>query len=473
MAPGQPTWVSVISLSRSPATRGMRGAGLATAVVSGTATIVIGLLPQLHASYQWSALHVALDTTATLIGLLAACLAVGRLWRHTLLNELLLLAALTVCALSALFFGTLPILGAAAVPRLTVWAALTASMLAALLFALAAFAPRRRLRQPAFLLAGGTVGITVAVMLAVVLAGALTTHAPAVGPHVPSDLGQQPVLIAPQIVMAVLYGLAAVGFLSRSQRLGDEFLGWLAIAVVLAAASRIDYALYPLFDSDSAYIGEVFRLLFFAVLFVGLMREIRSHWQAWSDAAVLEERRRVARDLHDGLAQELACMARNLDQPDEEIGDETLGQLRQAVGRAQVEYRQTIRVLASPDRQALEIALAKAASEITERFNVRLAFDSVPDVRLPKTRAEALVRIGCEAVANAAQHSGASLVRISLARDGQRVRLRVNDAGCGFNPDVRSSGFGLTSMRERADLVGGEVRITSTPGVGSEVEVVL
>lgn len=452
---------------------GMRGAGLATALMSGIATLVIGLLPQLHASYRWSALHVALDTTATLIALLAACLAVGRLWRRTQLNELLLFSALTVSTLSDLFFGTLPILGATGVPELTVWASLIASMLAALLFALAAFAPRRRLRKPAFLLAGGTAGITVAVMLAVMVASALTAHAPASGPQVPPGLGQQPVLIVPQIVMAVLYGLAAIGFLSRSQKLGDEFLGWLAIAAVLAAASRIDYALYPLFDSDSAYIGEAFRLLFFAVLFVGSMREIRSYWRAWSDAAVLEERRRVARDLHDGLAQELACMARNLDQPDEEIGDETLGLLRQAVERAQAEYRQAIRVLAAPNRQALEIALAKAASEITERFNVRLAFDSVPDVRLPETRAEALVRIGCEAVANAAQHSGASLVRLSLARDGHRVRLRVNDAGCGFNPDARGSGFGLTSIRERADLVGGEVRISSTPGVGSEVEVLL
>lgn len=455
--------------------RGIRAAVSVTVLFSGAATGVIVLLPQLHAGYRWSALHVALDTTATLTALLAAGLAVGRLWRRTLVGELLLLSALTVRTLSDLFFGTLPVLGAAGVPPLTVWGSLTASMLGALLFALAAFAPGRSLRAPAFWLAGGTVGITAALMLAVVTIAALTGHIPNMlaASAAAADPHRQPVLIGPQVVMAVLYGLAAVGFLSRAQKLGDEFLGWLAIAAVLGAVSRIDYALYPVFASDWAYTGESLRLLFFAVLFAGSMRELRSHWRTWSDAAVLAERRRVARDLHDGLAQELACMARNLDQPDAEIGSDELRSLRRAVQRAQAEYRQALRALAAPDRPALEISLAKAASEITERFNVGLAFDSVPDVRLPESRAEALIRIACEAVTNAAQHSGASLVSLSVARDGQRVRLRVSDGGCGFNPDSRGSGFGLISMRERAGLVGGEVRISSSPGRGSEVEAVL
>jgi signal transduction histidine kinase len=459
----------VTSGLRSLAVAPMRTAVLAAAVISGVATVVIVLLPQLHAGYRWSSLHVALDTTASLIALLAASLAVGRLWRRTLLSELLLVSALTVRALSDLFFGTLPILGSSGVPELTVWASLVASMVGALLFALAAFAPQRRLHKPAFLLAGGTVGIMVAIMLAVVLVSALTARVP----HLPSGAHEQSVLIAPQIVMAALYALAAIGFLNRSQRLGDEFLGWLAIAAVLGTASRINYALYPFLDSDSAYTGEAFRLLFFAVLFVGSMRELRSYWRAWSDAAVLEERRRFARDLHDGLAQELAYLTRNLNAPDDDIDSETLGRLRRAVERAHVECRQAIRAVPTTNCQALEIALAEAASEITERFDVRLAFESVPDVRLPETRADALVRIACEAVTNAAQHSGANLVRLSLVRDGQRVRLRVSDAGCGFNPDTHGNGFGLTSIRERACLVGGEVRILSAPGLGSKVEVVL
>jgi signal transduction histidine kinase len=458
-----------------PWPQGMRGAVLGTALASTAATAALRLLPQLHAGYQWSALHVALETTASLIALLAAFLVTGRLRRRTLLNELMLASALAVLALSHLFFGTLPVLGGPATTELTAWAWLAGNMLGAFLFALAAFIPRTRLRRSAFVLAGAAAAATAVLALSAVLISAFTAGAgQRVAPgELFSNLDAHPVLLGPQIVMAVLYGVAVVGFLTRSEQFGDEFLGWLAIAAVLATASRIDYSLYPALDSDSAYFGEVFRLLFYAVLLVGSLREIGSYWRALSDAAVLEERRRVARDLHDGLAQELAYLARNLALLAGKVGAERVEPLRRAVERAQAESRQAIHALTAPPGRAVDAMLAEAASEIAERFNVELAFDSVPDVRLSEPRAEALVRIACEAVTNAARHSGASLVRLSLTRDGQRVRLRVSDAGHGFNPDASTVGFGLISLQERARSVGGELWITSTPGCGSEVEAVL
>jgi signal transduction histidine kinase len=276
-----------------------------------------------------------------------------------------------------------------------------------------------------------------------------------------------------QMVMAVLYFLAAVGFFSRSQQLCDEFLGWLAIAALLATASRVTHFLYPATGADRAYTGEGFRLFFYAVLFVGSMREICSYWRALADAAVLEERRRVACDLHDGLGQELAYLTRNLDLLDGETDAETVGRLRQAVDRARAESKRAIGALVDADRPASETTLAEATSEIAERFDIELELDTVADVRLPETRAEAMVRIACEAVTNAARHSGASLVHLSLQQDGQRVRLRVSDTGRGFDPEVDCEGFGLASMRERAHAVGGDLHIYSVPGRGSEVEAVL
>jgi len=455
--------------------RGMRGAVLAASLICTAATAVVVLAPELHAGYRWSALHVALETTASLIALLAAFLVAGRLRRRTLLNELMLASALAVLAVSDLFFGTLPLLGGPASTELTAWAWLAGSMLGALLFALAAYVPRARLRGSAFVLAGGAVGAAVALALAAVLISAFTLDG---GQRVAagellSSLHTHHVLLGPQVAMAVLYGLAAVGFLTRSERFGDEFLGWLAIAAVSATASRVDYALYPALDSDFAYIGEVFRLLFYGVLLVGSMREIWSYWRTMSEAAVLEERRRVARDLHDGVAQELTYLGRNLDLLAGKASADTLERMRRAVERAQTESRAVIHALTAPAGQTVEISLAEAATEIAERFNVELAFDSVADIRLSETRAEALRRIACEALTNAARHSGASVVHLTLTRDGQRVRLRVSDAGCGFNPDANSGGFGLVSLRERARSVGGEVRITSVPGRGSEVEAVL
>jgi signal transduction histidine kinase len=82
------------------------------------------------------------------------------------------------------------------------------------------------------------------------------------------------------------------------------------------------------------------------------------------------------------------------------------------------------------------------------------------------------VRIACEAVTNAARHSGSSRVRLTVERDGSRVRLWVSDKGCGFDTAAQG-GFGLVSMRERAHSVGGQVCISSAPGRGSEVEVTL
>jgi signal transduction histidine kinase len=250
-------------------------------------------------------------------------------------------------------------------------------------------------------------------------------------------------------------------------------LGWLVIAAVLATAARVDDFLHPEPGPGSAYLGEAFQLLFWAVILIGLMQETQSYWRAQSEAAAHRERRRVACDLHDGLTQELAYLARNLELLDGKTNAETIERLQRAVERAQVESRRTIRGLTAPDGQAFETTLAAAAGDIAQRFHIQLEFDAMGDIQLPKAQAEAMMRIACEAVTNAARHSGASRVWVRLRQDGQHVHLQVNDAGCGFDPDAGGAGFGLVSMRERAHAVDGDLRISSIPGHGSKVEVVL
>jgi signal transduction histidine kinase len=447
---------------------------LSTVVAAGVITASVVVLPQLHSGYRRSALHLALETAASLVVLLAGFLVFGRLRRRALLNELTLVAALAVLALSDLVFGTLPLLEAPEPSGLVAWASLVGSMLGACLFALAAFVPRYRLPRPAPVLAAAAVAgvIVLALALELVFATRVPQQAGDAATALPGS-GPIPAQPAWQLAMAVLYGLAVVGFLHRSQQLDDEFMGWLAIAAVLATASSVGYFLYPAYDSNLAYLGGAFCLLFYAVLLVGSMREIWLDWRTLSDAAVLEERRRVARDLHDGLAQELAYLDRNLDLLGGGADAETVGRLRRAVERAQLESRQAIRALTAPVGRAFEVVLAEAVSEIAERFHIELAFDTVRNVQLSQARAEAMVRIACEAVTNAARHSGTDQVRLSLMHDGQQMRLRVSDAGCGFDPGADGHGFGLISMRERADAVGGALQISSIPDCGSEVEVVL
>lgn len=460
------------------ALRGVRTLVVLTAIASAVATVALALVPQLHLAYPWQAENLALEAAASVIALLTFFLVFGRLRRRTRLTELLLACAFAVFALSNLFLVTLPIVAGWAPDDLTVWAAPTARSLGALLFVLAAFVPNRRLRRSGLVTAAGAGGVTISLLLTAVLIGRFAHKLPtqliaSLAPESSDrpNLHAPPVQLLLELAVAALYGVATVGFLRLSRRLGDEFFGWLAIAAVLAATSHVNYLLYPAIYSQSLYAGDAFRFAFYAVLLLGSMREIWSYWRALSKTAVLEERQRIACDLHDGLAQELAYMARNLDSLSGAADQDGVTRLRRALERAQVESRQAISALVAPSGQAFEVALAEAVTEVAERYHVEMDMDLTSDIRLSAARREALVRIACEAVTNAARHSGVSHVNLGLEHNGSGARLRVSDKGHGFDTAAPGGGFGLTSMRERARSVGGELVVVSSPGHGSQVMV--
>jgi signal transduction histidine kinase len=440
------------------------------------------MLSQKHLTYQQPLFHVALETAASLIALLASFLIFGRLLRQGHFNELVLSCALIVLALTNLFLLMMPALVTSLTNDLTVSALLTARLLGAALFAFAAFAPRRRVRRPGLALAAWVVSLSIAVVLSATLINVFTgqfVHNLGATPELDSSARPGPngssSPLKLQLAMTVLYGMAAVGFLRRSRWHGDELFGWLSIAAILAAFSHLNYFLYPHPYLQGVYVGDVFRLCADAILLVGLMREIWSYWQRLSEAAVLEERRRIARDIHDGLTQELAYIARNLDFMDAESRGEragTIARLEKAIERAQLESQRVINILVDRRAGPVEVVLAEAAAAVAEQFQVRLELDLVRGVRISAAREDALVRIACEAIANAGRHSGTGQVDLKLERDGSRLRLRVSDQGCGFDTNV-ASGFGLISMRERARSVGGELRISSVCGGGSVVEAAL
>ena len=455
----------------------MRATVIVTAIVLVAITTALALAPQLHLGYPQEAADLALDTAASVIGLLAYFLVFGRLRHRTRLNEILLAWALAVLALSNLFLCTVPDVAGWAPDDLTVWVAPVANSFGALLFVLAAFLPDRPLRPPGPLLVVSAGAVTTALLLTMVLVPAFARSLP---PQVTASLAPgssaRPDLhlarSSLQLAGAVLYGVAALGFLRSSRRSRDEFLGWLAVAAMLAAASQVNYLLSAM-NPQSAYGGDAFRCLFYAALLLGSMREIWSYWHALSQAAVLEERQRIACELHDGVAQELAYLARNLESLDGGADEDGLDRLRRAVERARLESRRVISAVAAPSSQPLEVALAEAVTEVAERYHVELDLDLTSDIRLPAPRREAFVRIACEAVSNAARHSGADRVDLRLERDGSGVRLWVSDKGHGFDTADPGGGFGLTSMRDRAHSVGAELVVSSVPGHGSQVEVAL
>jgi signal transduction histidine kinase len=185
---------------------------------------------------------------------------------------------------------------------------------------------------------------------------------------------------------------------------------------------------------------------------------------------VAEERLRIARDLHDGLSQELAYLTRNLSDLHGTADETTVRQLHFSVDRAQVAVRTAINRVATAPQRPVADELSDAAIQVAERLGLDLDLDLAPGIGVAPARAHALVGIACEALTNAARHSGSRQVSVILRREGDRVRMRVRDGGQGFDVTACRAGFGLTSMRDRARSVGGDLLISSEPGVGSQVE---
>jgi signal transduction histidine kinase len=438
----------------------------------------VTLVPRVGLIYGLPAQQVALETTATLATLLTGFLVFGRLQRNSGLDELTLVAALAVITLSNVVFVLVPMLTGSATVNATIWSAIIGRTVGGLLFAVAAFVPCVRLRRPRQALWLATMGVLGAVALTAILPrafGSILPQAimPSSGRDADYGLHGHLALTAAQVTAAAIAALAAAGFLRRSERLGDEFPGWLAIAAVFAAASHLAYAPYPMIYSPQVTLGDIFRFCFFVVLLIGSLREIRFYWRTLASMIVAEERRRIARDLHDGLAQELAYLTRNLSGLRGAADEKTLRQLQVSVERARRASRQAIARVAAPDQRAIADALTEAAGEVAERFGLDLELNLALDIGVAPARADALVGIACEALTNAARHSGSRTVSLMLRRDGGRVRMRVRDSGQGFDAAACREGYGLTSMRDRARSVGGELNISSEPGIGCQVEAMI
>ena len=240
---------------------------------------------------------------------------------------------------------------------------------------------------------------------------------------------------------------------------------------VLAATARVHYLLFPSLYSEFVYTGDLLRLGFYLFMLVGASREIRSYWELRAQAAVLEDRRRMARDLHDGLTQELSYISAQSQRLAGRPGDvATVRGIGAAAGRAMEEARRAINALTRPVDDPFPVALQRMADELAHRYDVKVVTELDSEAHVEGEGVEALLRITAEAVRNAVRHGSAA--RIDLRLSAQPLCLAVADDGRGFDVRVADAGgFGLTSMRERAAALGGEMDITSGPGEGTTVRV--
>ncbi|MFE9611464.1 sensor histidine kinase [Streptomyces sp. NPDC006012] len=199
-------------------------------------------------------------------------------------------------------------------------------------------------------------------------------------------------------------------------------------------------------------------------------------------AGVLAERERLAREIHDTLAQGLSSIQLLLRACERALPDRPEAAARHAEAARQAavdnlaEARRFVAALSPPalDGTTLADAVARLCATTSARHRLaarfRLTGDAAP---LPIAHEVALLRIAQSALANTVRHSGAAGAEVTLSYSGEHITLGVVDNGCGFDPgrlaapDVESGGFGLAAMRARVDALGGALTLRSAPGHGT------
>ncbi len=196
--------------------------------------------------------------------------------------------------------------------------------------------------------------------------------------------------------------------------------------------------------------------------------------------AIFEERNRIAREIHDTIAQSLSGVVVQLEAAQDVLGDapeKCRGHIARAEDQARTgltEARRSVWAL-RPESQSSNIvdALEGLVRESSLRAESDVAFSSEGEVQSVCPEVEHnLLRAAREALNNSIRHAGPCKLALGLVFEDHHVRLRITDDGRGFAPDeVSGDGFGLIGMRERIERVDGELRIDSRPGAGTHVEI--
>ncbi|AGY59662.1 sensor histidine kinase [Gloeobacter kilaueensis] len=194
-------------------------------------------------------------------------------------------------------------------------------------------------------------------------------------------------------------------------------------------------------------------------------------------SAVLEERNRLAREIHDTLAQSLTGIVLHLETAAELLSEHPKAvahilQARELARSGLAEARCSLWALRPRALEGSDLgdALQRLLQQLTAYTAVESRFQSSGTPQSLSAEVEAnLLRIAAEALTNALKHAQARILSLELTYKAGAVELWVSDDGCGFDPERASGGLGLAGMRERARRLGGQLLIASGPGAGTRV----
>jgi signal transduction histidine kinase len=291
-------------------------------------------------------------------------------------------------------------------------------------------------------------------------------------PELSADAGTPGLMTGSLAAQALLNLLAVVGFGKRFYERREDLDRWLALGATLMLFASLHYVFTPMLAAGSVSRGDALRLLSYGLLLAGAWRAIS---YAEFGRAVAEERARVAREIHDGLAQYLfaisthATMLQN-GAPQEE----TIAKLREATNAAQQEARFAILALSTAAGSApFDAALSRYIEFLTADGALEVDLEIDPSVRLAPDEQIEVFRIVQEGLGNVRKHAKARRAEVVIGLRNNERFVSVRDDGEGFDGQSTAAGQGLKNIRARTENIEGGFQLTSKPGFGTALEVIL
>ena len=420
--------------------------------------------PVLQTQYDLPSLRLVLQTTMSLAGMLVAVLAAVRFSVEGRRVDLLLASGFFVTSLSAGVFAIGPQLGGQVVHPAEGWSALLGAMLGTSLIAAAPLVRgRSKYRDWAIANAVAAAGMVLFVAWALLRA---------TGPSLPSlnvvDAVSKPFYLTGTLALQAFIALVAViGWAERFRRRGDDLAQWLALGFTLMLFAALQLVFQPVLASRYVSQGDFLRMLSYSLILVGAWRAIRF---AEFGRAVAEERARVAREIHDGLAQYLFAVSTHASMIENGAPlEEAVPRLKEAALLAQQEARFAILALSSASGTApFDSALRRYVEILTADGELEVELEVDTSIRLAPDEQIEIFRIVQEGLANVRKHANATRADVTIGQRpfGERY-VTITDDGEGFEGDDSRAGQGLKNMRARAESIEGGFSLRSTPGRGT------
>jgi signal transduction histidine kinase len=425
--------------------------------------------PALRTHWDLPELRLVLQTAMSGAGLLVAVLAAARYSVEGRRVDLFLASGFFVTALSGAVFAIGPTFGGASIRPAEAWASLIGAILGQALIALAPFT-RGRSKYREWSIANAVAAAGISLFVAWSLLRALGQALPALSP--PPGQPQPFYLTGTLALQALVCLVAVVGWGLRFVRRGDDLARWLALGFTLMLFGALHLVFQPLLASSFVSQSDFLRMLAYIVILVGAGRAIQF---AEFGRAVAEERARVAREIHDGLAQYLFAVSTHASMIENGAPlDEAVPRLKEAALLAQQEARFAILALSSASGTApFDAALRRYVDVLTADGGLEVDLEVDRAIRLAPDEQIEIFRIVQEGLANVRKHANATRAEVTIGqRDFGERFVTISDDGDGFDGE-HGAGQGLKNMRARAESIDGGFSLRSIPGRGTALEVLL